>query len=289
MIKVNKDFAKIPQSLISTKNKKAFESNIQAGGYVCTDTCYKGTDVKKQLEAIYHRKCAFCEKDLLDTTRAVEHFRPKRKSSKAVSKCKADFSYYWLALSWENLLLACTQCNTSKGNCFDVQNARATYQQETFEEIHTKAATYQESEKPMLINPEVEDPKWLFYFDTNAQIHPINNHARMKYTIDICNLNRVELVGSRLIILNDFRKKLDLDFNLFAIKPDFDFFQNTIQDFVEKTKEQNAYFAWRNFILAHIEEFIFKQNNSQFNVIVKTAFLKYIKNSFHGNSNPIQN
>jgi uncharacterized protein (TIGR02646 family) len=275
MIKVNKDFAQVPKSLLSSKNKKAFENNIQASRYISKDSCYKGADVRKKLEAIYHRKCAFCEKDLLDTTRAVEHFRPKRKSSNSVSKCKADFSYYWLALSWDNLLLACTQCNTSKGNCFDIQNARANYQQETFEEIHAKSTAYQESEKPMLINPEQEDPKGLFYFDINAQIHPVNNHARMRYAIDICNLNRIELVESRLMILNDFKNCLNRNFELFTRRKDLNYFKNTIQDFVEKTKEQNAYFAWRSFILAHFDEFILNSPNSQFNTVVKLAFLKY--------------
>jgi hypothetical protein len=88
MIKVNKEFVQVPRSLLSLKNRKAFESNIQAGEYICTDVCYKGADVKKQLEAIYHKKCAFCEKDLLDTTRAVEHFRPKRKSQKQLESAK---------------------------------------------------------------------------------------------------------------------------------------------------------------------------------------------------------
>ncbi|MDB5391488.1 MAG: hypothetical protein JWM11_7134, partial [Planctomycetaceae bacterium] len=46
--------------------------------------------------------CSFCEMQL-DASLAVEHVQPKSKVSA-------------LATSWENFLLACTNCNSTKGN-----------------------------------------------------------------------------------------------------------------------------------------------------------------------------
>src|SRR5690606_33652023 len=60
---------------------------------------YKLDDVKAALKSIYHNKCAFCEQRVEMTH--VEHYRPKA-------------IYYWLAYSWDNLLIACHHCNANK-------------------------------------------------------------------------------------------------------------------------------------------------------------------------------
>jgi hypothetical protein len=85
----------------------AFAVIIKEGNYLEEyDGRYKVKDIKETLENIYHKKCAFCEKKLLDTSRAIEHFRPK-KANNRIKKCDASFGYYWLAFAWDNLLLAC--------------------------------------------------------------------------------------------------------------------------------------------------------------------------------------
>jgi hypothetical protein len=66
---------------------------------------YKRQDVKDALVNIYKNKCAFCEKIIEQYH--VEHYRPKK-------------TYYWLAFSWDNLLLACATCNQFKGANFAI-------------------------------------------------------------------------------------------------------------------------------------------------------------------------
>jgi uncharacterized protein (TIGR02646 family) len=126
----------IPSSLSSQKTKDAFAVIIKEGNYLEEyDGRYKVKDIKETLENIYHKKCAFCEKKLLDTSRAIEHFRPK-KANNRIKKCDASFGYYWLAFAWDNLLLACGQCNSPKGSCFDIEH-RASYSGQTLMSLQT--------------------------------------------------------------------------------------------------------------------------------------------------------
>ena len=75
---------------------------------------------KADLERCHHGKCCYCE-TLFDDHNPyayseVEHWRPKS-------------SYYWLAYSWDNLLLSCGFCNKKKGDLFPLADpaARATH------------------------------------------------------------------------------------------------------------------------------------------------------------------
>ncbi len=123
MIKVNKDFFDIPEILKSKNRKEAFLKNIKDGSFSHGKTLYKNDTIKKKLRNIYSDKCAYCEKDISDDPQAIEHYRPKDK-------------YYWLAYSWDNLLLSCTRCNSKKFNNFKVKNSNAIYNNESFEDIH---------------------------------------------------------------------------------------------------------------------------------------------------------
>ena len=70
------------------------------------DTDYKGIgDVKVELLKIYAYCCAFCESRISKYDDA-EHFRPKH----AITGVNTD-GYYWLAVEWSNLLIACKVCN----------------------------------------------------------------------------------------------------------------------------------------------------------------------------------
>ncbi len=59
--------------------------------------------VKRELVAMQHGKCCYCECRTRMNFNDVEHYRP--------------FSqYWWLAWTWENLLFACALCNRSGKN-----------------------------------------------------------------------------------------------------------------------------------------------------------------------------
>jgi uncharacterized protein (TIGR02646 family) len=272
MIKVEKDFNDIPASLLSQKVKDAFQNNTANQLYDSDDKLYKGKDVKEKLEKIYHKKCAFCEKSLLDTAKHVEHFRPKR--NRPVSKCDATHAYYWLSFSWDNLLLACGECNISKGNCFDIRQARANYDNQILDDIHKLSDNYFHLEEPVLINPEKEDPKGRFFFERTGEIKPFND-TRMEYTIKICNLNRDELVERRLVILNDFINEVSEIIFTFTNIEDIKFLIFKIKKFAEKVIAKEEFTAWRNFIFENFEDFTKHPTNEQFNKIFKFALLKY--------------
>lgn len=198
MIKVNKDLNDLPNSLKFTggilqkvyykTNKttyKRWAEVINNGSYIDNDTYnhrYKLKDIKSKLSIIYNHKCAFCEQRV--EILAVEHFRPKS-------------VYYWLCYSWDNLLLACVGCNSSKLNHFEVVN-RAVHTTNDINSIHGLAAQYQVSEQPKFIHPEQEDAEPLLIFDVKGNVS--SNDIRMQYVIEKCNLDRK--------ILSDFRKEL---------------------------------------------------------------------------------
>ena len=101
MIKIHKDLRKVPPSLNSQKTQEKRKELIDKGKYINTSAYndrYKQEDIKNELKRLYNSKCGFCEKDVTDHTPHVEHYRPKAK-------------YWWLAYSWDNLLLACEECN----------------------------------------------------------------------------------------------------------------------------------------------------------------------------------
>lgn len=93
MIKIKR--ADCPSSLRGKKKAKA---------------AYRNQNVVKTLWKMQHKKCAYCEAHIPieGHIKAVEHFRPQ-----AIFKGQVN--------DWENLLLACAQCNGRKSNKFPVE------------------------------------------------------------------------------------------------------------------------------------------------------------------------
>jgi hypothetical protein len=48
----------------------------------------------------------------------VDHWRPKSSSRQALGQARVWPGYYWLAYSWDNLLLSCAFCNSNKSDLF---------------------------------------------------------------------------------------------------------------------------------------------------------------------------
>lgn len=103
MIKVEKDFANIPKILSSQNRKDAFNKNVKDKAFNNGKTLYKPNKVKARLHKIYNLKCVYCEDSLLNSPKHI---------------------YYWLAYSWDNLLLCYTSCNRSKGVNFKTINQK---------------------------------------------------------------------------------------------------------------------------------------------------------------------
>ncbi len=85
---------------------------------------YASDAVKAELEACHHGKCCYCE-TLIPKPYAhshVEHWRPKSSSRQARDQESIWPGYYWLAYSWDNLLLSCAFCNSSnKSDLFPLE------------------------------------------------------------------------------------------------------------------------------------------------------------------------
>ncbi|MDN5110855.1 TIGR02646 family protein [Aliarcobacter butzleri] len=258
MIKVNKDFADIPSILKSQNRKDAFTKNISSSQYEDEKNLYKVGSVQKKLNEIYHLKCAYCEQKLLDAPKHIEHYRPK------------DI-YYWLAYSWDNLLLSCGSCNSSKGTNFQIKETIVTYTNESFEDIHNLGSSYDAIEEPMIINPEKEDILDKLVFDKKGNISSLDD--RVIYTInEVCNLNRNELVQKRVKILNDFINKINEHYLLFLKEEGgLSRFIPDIKFFIDECSVENEFYSFRYFILNYIELF-FEDENIQ--KILKALILK---------------
>ncbi len=116
---------------------------------------YKQDDTKAALRCAFHDKCAYCENK--QERMEVEHYRPTRK-------------YPWLAYSWDNLLWACSSCNTKKGSAFLIKKQKAVFDAQSLANIHALATEYADSEKPVLLNPTLDNLNNLFTYDQDGAI-----------------------------------------------------------------------------------------------------------------------
>jgi len=257
MIKVEKDFNDIPTILTQKSREDAFDANIASSAYCDAKNRYKVGSVQKKLNEIYHLKCAYCEQKLLDAPKHIEHYRPKD-------------TYYWLAYSWDNLLLCCGACNSAKGKRFATQEPAVVYGNEPFSEIHRLSDSYDTTEKPKIINPEKEDVLDLIFFDKNAKIY--SDDERVKHTIEnACNLNRGELVQLRKQIVTDFINRMNEHYLYFQRDKNIHAFLPDIENFKENCKQKNEFYAFRYFIINNSEIFF---ENRGLQKIIKALFLK---------------
>lgn len=210
MIKINKDYDDIPASLSvpsegqTTKTHNVRIAMMRDKQYrKQANSQYKEGDVKEKLEALYHNKCAYCEQYVEQSH--VEHYRPKNGYQRNAGQ--PHKGYYWISLSWDNLMLSCPTCNSYKGSLFDIKGKRKTLGRKMLDDdVNKWSLSYDGTEQPMLINPERDDPAGAFVYDKEGGISPQPNNARAKYTISTCHLNRRNLRDARRKILVDFRK-----------------------------------------------------------------------------------
>lgn len=236
MIKIDKKFKDIPEKL---KNLESyFIQNNESKKFIDKNNKYKV--IKKELIKLYNNKCVYCEKEILDSFYHIEHYRPKSK-------------YYWLSYSWDNLFLSCEVCNIKKGDTFEIEGSKATYDDEPFSEIHNLGDKYDKKEKPKNINPEKEDVINKIIFDSKGAI--TSSDERVSYTIKVCDLDRENLRSYRISILNDFIRTLNNCLWIYSKKKDIDIFIPTIDSFKEKCKKENSFYAFRQSILDNPDVF----------------------------------
>lgn len=209
---------------------------------------YRYPDVKEALTEIYKSKCAFCEQIVEQSH--VEHYRPKS-------------TYYWLAFSWDNLLLSCPACNQNKGDSFDIVTPiRITFVDSplNIHNIHNLSRGYDELEQPLLVNPEVTDSSECLVFDMNGNVSSEDN--RFTHTINKCKLNREHLQDARRKILDIFRQDIQSILTN-AENPDIQYRQ--IKDAILNKFKRDSddpeleYLAFRRYALRHFLKHIIKE------------------------------
>ena len=154
---------------------------------------YNWKIVKDALWRMHHGKCCYCEKRIEPADLHVEHFRP-RGAFRQTSDGDHEYpGYYWLAYSWDNLLLACPTCNRTKSSKFPLKcpNLRARSHNDDLGD-----------EAPMLVNPAVDDPRDHIRFRDDAP-YPLTEQG--KCTINELQLHRDELFELRLFHIRIYK------------------------------------------------------------------------------------
>ena len=161
----------------------------------------------KSDQAPFYGKCAYCESAVRTNQPGdIEHWRPKNRITDASDKLvKIETEdgktcthpgYYWLAYEWRNLLLACAACNRTTVKTFGQRIGKGTRFPVTG--FRAKKMGEESNERPLLINPVMEDPTTHMEVDSNTGVM-IPKTYRGETCIEIFGLNiRTALVKARL-------------------------------------------------------------------------------------------
>lgn len=179
---------------------------------------YKDPELSAQLIRVFGTKCAYCESDFRAVTpKEVEHFRPKS----AVDTGTGDLvpGYYWLAASWENLLLSCVDCNRQRKHEVPGQSNLVKLGKEAQFPLADETKRFrgpgpgvgQEEDARLLIDPCTEEPSEFIVFDDDAFVHPRLDPAgapilKGDRSIVVYALMRKGLVETRKVRLLDLQE-----------------------------------------------------------------------------------
>ncbi|HKR01447.1 MAG TPA: AAA family ATPase [Pyrinomonadaceae bacterium] len=144
---------------------------------------------KPALLELFNNKCAYCESLIQSNLSAdVEHFRPKTGVEEA-DGTRSHYYYAWLAYEWENMLIACVDCNRhpGKGSKFPVKGSRA--------RLLANVDECRSTEEALLLDPCYDRP------EEHLAFYPVGVCAglteRGQSTLPLLNLNRSQLVEAR--------------------------------------------------------------------------------------------
>jgi len=178
---IEKYFDDIPKILTSEDTNRSVEALLKNEEDIHPHI-YTHDIVKAELEKMYPGKCAYCESKLEHIE--IDHYRPLDR-------------YPWLAYEWSNLLPICSGCNKSKASQFPVKGSRVETPPSDRSQWRADSESFL-TEKPLLLHPGLDTPEDHLIADEKGRIHPKNNSERGRATIDICGLNRPDLVGKRM-------------------------------------------------------------------------------------------
>jgi uncharacterized protein (TIGR02646 family) len=162
----------------------ALKAAVSAGDRERATARYRHAEVRVALEQMFRGKCAYCESYILHITYAhIEHFRPKSRFPE-------------LTFSWENLLLACGICNSSR------------FKADRFPEA---------ADGGPIVDPCTEEPEdhLVFHYHPRARLASVYGRTvRGQTTERFLGLNRPELRCRRsrqVTLLAVLRLHVDID------------------------------------------------------------------------------
>ena len=145
------------------------------------------------LVRLFWGKCAFCESKVdPELSGVVDHLRPKW-ATRGLGKDYAPDHYWWLAFAWENIYLACPDCNKHRGPRFPVKGKR----------IDGPDADPRD-EQPLFLDPCADDPAAHLQFDESGRVSPLSNRGDV--TISLVALNRSRLIARRREVIEAVKK-----------------------------------------------------------------------------------
>ncbi len=135
-------------------------------------------------------------------------------------------------------------------------------------------------EKPLLLNPEYDDPKEHLEFDNLGQIKGITN--RGKATIDICKLDRPLLYLERKKVVDQFVGSIKTIVFIFETKfknidreAYFLLLDSEFEKIMRRTKPDKEYTLWGRFIFNEFEDCILSPINPAYCEPIREAFKLY--------------
>jgi len=229
VIKRDRPFGSEPEIL---QGDRATNEQSRASGYYATTPggfpafggfhVYRDAEVKQALNAIFEKKCAYCESRFVNQGVQVEHFRPKG-GVHLTRAPAATIGYWWLASEWTNLLPACSDCNTETDHFLPDGSVRKLGKGNYFPLMPGQGCApsrgYLHTESPLLINPTLDDPHRYLEFTVGgfggrtrsfvrpAELDPIGL-IKAEATIEGFGLNRRRLVAARTARLTSLEREL---------------------------------------------------------------------------------
>lgn len=253
MKKIKQYFDDIPKNIDPKKLSKVFDEIITTKK--AESKHYNRVGVKEELLKIFGNCCAFCEKRV-ETGAHIEHYRPKN-------------TYYWLGATWSNLLIACAECNTAKGDNFEIEGTLAklpTYA-DWDDFVKKTHILYSDlvNELPKMLHPVLDDWEEHLQFEAKGTITAKTNKGQ--YLLDKCNINdwdkRQILINDRKYICEEIKKRVS---SLKFISNDDDFkkvFEEILLNIMNKIEDittphaavyRTCFNNFNKFIIEEMEE-----------------------------------
>ncbi|MCA8102141.1 HNH endonuclease family protein [Burkholderia contaminans] len=214
MIKVDRSKVAIPEYLdgAGSAGDEEMQANLRrhaAGNSDFVFEAYKHNTVKDRLEELFGRKCAYCESDIEAVQPSeIEHYRPKGRVAElnpTTNKVEYQLGYFWLAARWENLLVACIDCNRRRNHKDDQGDLELLGKADYFPLATGTARALEDAtlaaEQPMLLNPCLDDPRAHLEFTDTGGVRAIERNGtadpRGAATIALLGLARGGLLKKR--------------------------------------------------------------------------------------------